>query len=318
MRARVMQHQSAHSGPSGPPDKSPLFSVILPTHNRADMLRRAVNSVLAQTFNNFELIIVDDGSNDDTPAYLGGLDDVRIRIIRNEISVGAAAARNKAVNIASGRYVSFLDDDDEYLPSFLELTAGIMEGASPEVGFCWSGIMNVRDDTNGENKIGEGIWDPGAHAGQDRARLFLLRRQIGTNCGLTVRRSCFGKIGLFDEVLRAAEDTDFLIRLSQEYDYAVVREILVKVHRHNRGNLTVYGPHMAAAYSRILEKNTETLGRDTGAWREMHYKTGWLHYHAGDKASGRSYLLKALRRSPFHIKIWAMLLVLECPGKAGN
>ncbi len=297
---------------------SPLFSVIIPTHNRADMLRRALKSVITQTLENFEIIVVDDGSNDDTPHYLNGLHDARMKIIRHEVTSGAASARNAAIDIASGKYISFLDDDDEYLPSFLDRTACIMEKASPEIGFCWSGIMNVSDNANGESKVSEFIWDPGAHEPLDRARTFLLRRRIGTNCGLTVRQSCFSEVGLFDEAFRAAEDSDFLIRLSRKFDYAVVREILVKVHRHDLGNMTVYGPRMASAYARILDKNMEVLLSDKSAWHEMHYKTGWLHYYAGDRTSGRRYLLSAIKRSPFNIKTWVMLLVLEFLGNAGR
>jgi glycosyltransferase involved in cell wall biosynthesis len=296
---------------------SPFFSVLVPTRNRVDMLERAISSVMAQTFQDFELIVVDDGSGDDTQRYLNQLDDARIRVLRHEAAKGAAAARNAGIKIASGKYISFLDDDDECLPPFLERALGVLESAPPEVGFCWSGIMNVRDNVSGETEISAAIWDPETHEREDRERTFLLRRRIGI-CGLTVRRSCFEHIGLFDEALRAAEDTDFLIRLSRKYDYTVVREVLVKVHLHERGNLTVYGPGMAAAYARILEKNMEVLRGDQNAYRDMHYKAGWLHYHAGDRATGRSYLLKALKRSPYHIKTWAMLVLLECTGKTGH
>lgn len=296
---------------------SPLFSVIVPTHNRADLLGRALNSVMMQTLEDFEIIVVDDGSSDDTPQYLNGVRDARVRIIRHEATAGAAAARNSAIRIASGKYVSFLDDDDEYLPSYLESAVSVLEGAPPDTGFCWSGVINVRDSANGETKLSEGIWDPNAHKQPDRAQTFLLRRRIGI-CGLTVRKSCFEEVGLFDEALSAAEDTDFLIRLSRKYDYTVVREVLVKVHRHDRGNLTVYGPRMAEAYARILDKNIEVLKCDMVAWREMYYKTGWLHYHAGDRKSGRRYFWSALKRSPFYIKTWVMLLVLESSGNIGH
>lgn len=100
-----------------------LVSVIMPTHNRADLLPRAVTSVLDQSYRHLELIIIDDASSDDTPDVMQRLasQDQRIRTIRNEIGVDAPQARNVALGVARGEFVAFLDDDDEWLPNKLEL-----------------------------------------------------------------------------------------------------------------------------------------------------------------------------------------------------
>lgn len=102
---------------------SPLVTVIMPTHNRADLLPRAVRSILAQTHRNFELIIVDDKSPDNTPEVVKGLmsEDDRIRYIRNDENIDAAESRNVAIKTAKGEFVAFLDDDDEWMPQKLEL-----------------------------------------------------------------------------------------------------------------------------------------------------------------------------------------------------
>jgi glycosyltransferase involved in cell wall biosynthesis len=105
-------------------------SIIMPTFNRADTLPRAVESVRAQTFTDWELVIVDDGSTDGTAALLAGLKDPRIKVMRQE-NQGCYVARNVGMRAGSGRYVTFLDSDDEWLPWFLELTVGFLR-ASPE------------------------------------------------------------------------------------------------------------------------------------------------------------------------------------------
>ena len=99
-----------------------LVSVIIPTHNRSELLGRAVGSVLQQTYSDFEIIIVDDDSSDDTEDKVSGWCKLEQRIIyiRNEINIGAAAGRNRAVAIAKGKYLCFLDDDDEWYPEKLK------------------------------------------------------------------------------------------------------------------------------------------------------------------------------------------------------
>ncbi|GIV76554.1 MAG: hypothetical protein KatS3mg050_0948 [Litorilinea sp.] len=210
----------------------PTFTVIIPTHNRAHLLPRAIRSVLAQTFTDFELIVVDDASTDETPQVVASVQDGRIIYLRHEENRGAAATRNTGICHARGKYVAFLDDDDEYLPEFLAETRQHLETASEEAGFSWCGVRVVQDGGQGERTIGEGVWRP---AFQDREHAylsFLRSRRIGTNCGLCVRRDCFDVVGLFDQALRKAEDTDFLIRLVRHYDFVVVPKVLVKVHAH--------------------------------------------------------------------------------------
>jgi glycosyltransferase involved in cell wall biosynthesis len=110
----------------------PLVSVIMPAFNRADTIRRAIRSVQAQTFTDWELIVVDDGSTDDTVALIEGCDP-RLKLIRQE-NQGTAGARNVGLSASAGSYVAFLDSDDEWLPHHLELCVGFLE-AFPEEQF---------------------------------------------------------------------------------------------------------------------------------------------------------------------------------------
>ena len=99
---------------------SPKVSVVIPVFNRPAAVRRAIESVLAQTCQDFEIIVVDDGSTDETPAVVAGLADPRMTLIQHEGNRGGSAARNTGLRAASAEYVAFLDSDDEWLPRKLE------------------------------------------------------------------------------------------------------------------------------------------------------------------------------------------------------
>ena len=107
----------------------PEVSIIMPTFNRRDIITRAIDSIRRQTFVDWELIIVDDGSSDGTAEAVSGLDE-RIRLIRQE-NQGCYVARNAGLRVAAGRWLAFMDSDDEWLPHFLELTTGFLR-AFPE------------------------------------------------------------------------------------------------------------------------------------------------------------------------------------------
>ena len=126
----------------------PAVSVVLPTFNRAPTLARAIESVLSQTFNDFELIIVDDRSTDDTPGILRRYaSHDKIRII-SQLAPGCSAARNIGVSVSRGRYVAFQDSDDEWTTDMLEKAVAALDGSSPDVGVFYSDMLRIQQ--NGE------------------------------------------------------------------------------------------------------------------------------------------------------------------------
>ena len=112
--------------------QTPRVSVIVPTHNRADLLPRAVDSILAQTYGDYEMVIVDDCSADNTQDVIAGFSDPRIRSFRHDRNRGQSAAINTGIAHARGEYVGFLDDDDEWLPTKLEGQVALLEASSPD------------------------------------------------------------------------------------------------------------------------------------------------------------------------------------------
>ena len=198
-------------------DCQPVFSIVITTHNRGHLLSRAIRSVLDQTFADFELLVVDDASTDSTGEIVKSFKDKRIRYVQRDQNGGVAATRNTGIGQARGQFVSFLDDDDEYLPEFLEQTHRVFHSAPETTGLSWCGTCVVEDTPQGELFLEDrGVWEPRFKDREQAYLSFLRSPGIGTNFGLTIRRTCFGTVGLFDESLRTAEDTDFLIRLIRQ------------------------------------------------------------------------------------------------------
>jgi glycosyltransferase involved in cell wall biosynthesis len=119
-------------------DSDPLFSVLTVTYNRAHLLSRAVKSVLKQTYNNFELVLVDDGSTDNTESVCRGFGDDRIRYHKQVPNSGVLAARNKTLDLAAGEYIAILDDDDELVPEALQAAVDAFQRLSAkDVKIIW-------------------------------------------------------------------------------------------------------------------------------------------------------------------------------------
>ncbi|MFC7193467.1 glycosyltransferase family 2 protein [Halosimplex aquaticum] len=123
---------------------SPQVSVIIPTYNRATLVKRAIQSVLNQTFKDFELIIVDDASDDETPEVIDSINDARLEYIRHDLNRHGGAARNTGIKYASGKYIAFLDDDDEWYPTKLERQVERFETVSNEIGSFIAGARYIR------------------------------------------------------------------------------------------------------------------------------------------------------------------------------
>lgn len=185
----------------------PFFTVVIPVYQRADVLANALGSVLVQTCQDFEVIVVDDGSTDDPGSVVRTLDDPRIRFIRQE-NRGGGDARNRGLDEARGRFVALLDSDDVFLPHHLERMRELLEGTTNTLGYA-----PVIADRGGGSRVLKPFRGlaPGEHMGHyllcDRGFIPTMTMVVEANIGRKVR---------FPEDLRCAEDTDFAIRLYLE------------------------------------------------------------------------------------------------------
>ena len=298
------------------PHPSCVFSIVMPVYNRAEMVQRAIRSVLQQTFAHFELVIVDDASTDGTEKAVRAFDDRRIVYVRRTENGGNARARNDALRLARGRYITFLDSDDEFMPGFLEEIHGLLAAARPEVGFAWVGRYTVVDGADGESVTGQATWEPGAPEEPYAHFLDTLRGGIGY--GLTIRRECLERIGDFDTELASAVDTDYVLRLVQHYAYTYSTTPLVRVHLHEGARVTPNLTNKARSYERIVAKHLPNLEAYPKVRAGLLYKVGWLYYASGDKARGRAYLRRALQQHPLLFKAWGALLLYELFGTAAT
>lgn len=183
----------------------PFFSVIIPVYNRAGPLKRALASVLAQTCQDFEIVVVDDGSTDNPRAVVEQAADPRIRFIARA-NGGGGAARNSAIDAARGRFIAPLDSDDIFLPRHLERMRVLLENSPPgSVGYA-----RMRVD-RGDGKVI--VKPPRAIAADEHMATYLLcRRGFVPTITVAVARDMAARIR-YDEALPSAEDTDFALRL---------------------------------------------------------------------------------------------------------
>ncbi|MGO9176674.1 MAG: glycosyltransferase family 2 protein, partial [Desulfobaccales bacterium] len=196
----------------------PGLSVIIPTHNRAPLVKEAVASVLAQTWRDFEVLVVDDASRDGTAEALAAFGS-RIRLLRSPSRLGVAAARNLGISAARGQWLAFLDSDDLWRPEKLARQMAYLAGL-PELVLCqteetWERQGLKVNQPRSHRKIGGWIFFQS------------LERCLVSPSAVILHRTVFQEHGGFDEGLPAAEDYDLWLRLSWRYQIGLLPEALV-------------------------------------------------------------------------------------------
>jgi glycosyltransferase involved in cell wall biosynthesis len=280
----------------------PQVSVIMPTRNRAALLARSIDSVLAQTFRDFELIVVNDASTDQTRELLAGIADPRLRVLHREQNRGAAAARNAGIAIARGEFLAFQDDDDYWLAQKLEKQVQALQAAPPEVGWCLGGYI-VLDGPKCFYAGGE--------------RYF---KAMDYRCGLgptgpdwslvatpnwLLRRSALERSGLFDERLRSWDDWELGLRLDQVTRRIYVDQPLFVQHR---GGGMMRAELARASDMRIIMAKHGSLWAHQRKVRAAHwYLVGRSESLYQPAPAGRAELRRALRIDPLRLIAWAGL-----------
>ena len=196
---------------------NPLVSVIIPTHNRAWALAGAIDSVLAQNYKNFELIVIDDGSTDNTSDLIDGYSG-KLALIRQE-NAGVSAARNRGIESSRGEFIAFLDSDDTWLPQKLSRQMDFM-GRYPEALICQTQEIWIRNNTR---------VNPRSCHKKPSGMIFesSLALCLVSPSAVMMKKNLFDKVGLFDEGLPACEDYDLWLRVGCRYPVYLVDEPLV-------------------------------------------------------------------------------------------
>jgi glycosyltransferase involved in cell wall biosynthesis len=206
----------------------PQVSVIIPTCNRAGLLPTAIGSVLAQSYSNFEVVVVDDASDDPVDNIVNAFGDGRIRCIQHERRRGAAAARNTGIRNSDGEFIAFLDDDDEWRRDKLARQLSVLSHSDSAIGGVYTGYEVIERDTG---RILSRMLPE--HRGNLSSEL-LGGNCVGPSSSMLLRRTCFDSVGMFDESLSAFQEYDLWIRLSSDYQFDYVSECLFNYNVHSK------------------------------------------------------------------------------------
>tara|TARA_R110002167_G_scaffold175299_2_gene374535 strand:+ start:701 stop:1636 length:936 start_codon:yes stop_codon:yes gene_type:complete len=264
---------------------SPLVSVVIPAFDAAATIERAVTSVLAQDYRHIEVILVDDGSRDDTAARAESLRDPRLRVLRLPDNRGASAATNAGIAACRGSLVAFQDADDEWLPGKLSKQVAAIQ-RDPAISFVCTGLTHIYPDRRIDDIAG---FPPGPELWKQ----LLARTLVAKPCVLA-RRDALRRAGPFDESLATAEDQDMWIRLALRGVVVEIPEILVLVHR-QPGSLSA-GPadRAAADVMAMLDRHLRALGARLSRAERRHILA--TRYAAlGRSCYGEGHLLRGLR-----------------------
>jgi glycosyltransferase involved in cell wall biosynthesis len=274
--------------------KNPTVSVIIPTYNRANLVGKAIKSVLSQTYQDFEIIVIDDGSTDNTEEVIRSFKDKKVKYIKKyKKNKGISVARNIGIKMARGKYIALLDSDDEWLPEKLDKQSKVLQSESPEVGVVCSWSYNIDEKGNYISK--RCLPKKGGYIYED-----LLSTNPISVPTVLIRKECFNRVGLFDDLLNAQEDWDMWIRIAKYYRFALIKVPLVKYRLHSNQISKNLGVKIITA-NRILVKHANELKKRPRVHSKHYFYIGNRLCHMGKTKEGRKYLIKAISLYPFCI-----------------
>ncbi len=225
----------------------PKVSIIIPAYNAVSFLPDTIDSVYSQSLQDYEIIIVNDGSSDTTEQWASQITDSRVRLISQE-NQGLAGARNTGLTQARGEYIAFLDADDLWQPTKLEKQVKILD-ENPEVGLVYTWVSLIDRDGKPKGQI-RGNSDEG-----NVWKKLLKHNIVESGSVALVRRSCYQSVGLYDRTLPASygEDWDMWLRIAAQYQFKVIREPLV-YYRDTPSSLSKNWQVMEQSHQIIIEK----------------------------------------------------------------
>ena len=284
----------------------PKVSVVVPTYKRSHLIGRAVQSVLNQTYQNFEIVIIDDSPNDDTEKVVKNFNDIRIKYTRNKIRRNFSGAKNQGVEESSpdSKYIAFLDDDDEYFPLFLEKTIKKLE-EKKDIGYVFT-QPEVRFQNGERFRQIPGKWDWNE----------FWNKNVGNGCVL--RKEIFTKENIWFDEKCLFEDLDLGIRILQRFKGEFMPEVLrayyyplVKGESHST-SFTQGTPSEEIEY--FYKKNYQIYKKaGKKALAFVHFLTGKTFCRAGQMKKGRFHLLKSFQSYPRLEYLFYYLLALFFP-----
>lgn len=206
----------------------PKVSIIIPTYNYGNFICHAIDSVLIQTYNDFEILVIDDGSTDNTARQMDRYKH-KVKYYYRE-NRGVSAARNFGIERSNGEYIAFLDADDLFFPEKLDIQVNILDlNVSKGVGLIYSDYLCV----NSYNTSILKYYKSKEFKSQNEALNYLLNNNFINTSTVMVNKKCFDKVGLFNENYNYLEDLDLWIRIGLCYEFEYINKPLVKTRSHS-------------------------------------------------------------------------------------
>ena len=240
---------------------SPFVSVIIPTYNRAQLLVKALQSVFNQTYQRFEILVVDDNSSDNTSEIINNFNDNRIKYFRLSENQGAPAARNIGLKNATGELIAFLDSDDQWLETKLEKQIE-MFNKDTNIGLVYTGIKTIN---NNFTKITL------PQKKGDLSKSILIKNYVGTTSSVMIKKDLIDEVGGFDLTFTSCQDWDLFIRLSQKCKFDFVKEPLVLYFEHSGARISTNSKSVVYGHLNIHKKYINLIKKLSISEIQKHY-----------------------------------------------
>jgi len=277
--------------------KTPKVSVIIPAFNSEQFIEETINSILKQTYKDFEIIVVDDGSKDGTPEVLEKYKDNLVYVRKK--NEGISLARNQGIKRARGEYIAFIDHDDLWLPEKLRKQVALLE-SDKNIGLCYSDAYVIDENKKRNNRLFE-ISPP--QSGMVRERLF--KENFIPILTAVVRRSVIDKTGLFDPKYKIAEDWDFFLRVAKRYKIGFINEPLAE-YRIHRGSFSRQKDLAVSeaisiidTYINHVEKFENGILKRRKEW--LQFDLGMVYLHKGMKKKAREHFRLSIKKKPVSV-----------------
>lgn len=281
----------------------PFISVIMPVYNRGQTVRSAIESVLRQSYQNFELVIIDDASTDSTSVIVNSIQDERIKYVRLKSRAGASAARNVGIRIAQANWIAFQDSDDIWEPQKLEKQVRCLNEYQGEyLPIIYTSFYRYRNNRR--------EYIPGKDKRNKNGFIhseLLLENFISTQTVLLAKESLLN-VGGFSEDMPRFQDWELWIRLSREHPFIWIDEPLVHVY-YTDSSISSSQVKLIQAYEKIIEKHLEDFQRaGTRYLANLYFSYGHNLCLDGEMSRGRNQLWKSLKQNPWSLRCYIAII----------
>jgi len=272
----------------------PLVSAIIPNYNYSRYIGEAVESALNQTYKNIEVIVVDDGSSDDSLKVLGAFGD-RIKVISQK-NAGVAMARNNGVEVSTGEYVAFLDADDVWLLEKVEKQVDRFF-AEQALGLVHVGVQDISAEGNDLDVHTDGMQGKVSH------ELLLFDRPVilGGGSGIMVPRNVFDEVGGFDTRLATSADWDLFYQISSRYEVGFVSDVLLRYRFHGsnmHGNIDRMQREMIVGFDKAFEGALAPQNIKRDAYANLYRTLSGSYFYAGNYKQFGVFAAKSVLKRP--------------------